>query len=315
MPLSTEFYPFLIDNELQKKFTGPCPDHWHKAAQRHGFSILGRAKDRLHVVLECGTCSNATLKRISVVLGHNPECPHCIRKRREAAAKAVGATLVGPDPKGNRHYGVYEFDCGHVDRRQHTRVEAAAAGGHKLSCSSCLDTRYADEAKAQGWRLIGPAKRKNLGYRHYKHGCGHQQDVAVPNMRLGDVNCAACKETWASKPSKIYILGFDLPGLPVVKLGYSSNPAARLRQVQYDCDKTLGILERQIDLKSGHRAICVEKALHHHIKTYRPGLIVDRSVFESHLRTKSEIYHARGRAYISTLLDRFENGWDPSRTA
>jgi len=313
MPLNDEVYPVLIDNRFQQKFDGPCPDHWRQAAEKSGFTIFGRAKDRMHVVLRCHNCSNLTLKRINVVLEHNPECPHCIRLRREIAAKWVGAKLLGPDPKGNRHYGNYRLACKHVDRRQHTRIEAASAGGHKLSCDKCLDRRHKSEAKAQGWRLIGPAKRKSLSYRRYGHGCGHQQDVAVQNMKFGDVNCAGCKETWASKPSKIYILRFDLPGLAVVKLGYSSNPAARLRQVQYDCDRTRGIVERQIDLKSGHRAICVEKALHHHIKNHRPDLIVDHSVFEPHLRTKSEIYHADGRDYISSLLDRFENGWDPSR--
>ncbi len=175
MPITDAYYAFPIDRQMYPVFKGKKHEHWTEAARRHGFTLVGRAVDHLHVVLECKTCGDATLKRISVILGHNPECGNCIRKRREAAAGKVGATLLGPDPEGDRHYGAYQFACGHVDRRQHLRVEDAAAGGHDLSCDICTNELHASEAKTHGWKLIGPAARNNQSYREYEHGRGHDR--------------------------------------------------------------------------------------------------------------------------------------------
>ncbi|MEP0961035.1 MAG: hypothetical protein ABJQ70_12650 [Roseobacter sp.] len=314
MPVTDAYFPFLIDRQMYKIFDGEELEHWRKAAEQHGFSLLGRAKDRYQLVLGCHKCGNATLKRSSVVLGYNPECGNCIRERREAAATKVGATLLGPDPEGDRHYGTYQFACGHVDRRQHTRVEAAAAGGHNLSCDTCTNEQHATEAAEHGWTLIGPSARNDQSYRKYEHECGHSQDVAVANMRYGDVNCAGCSETWSSKPSKIYLLSFTLPNLPAIKLGYSNNPTMRLRQVQLDRGETQGTLDQEIELKTGHDAICLEKAMHRHIKAHWPKLIVTREDFRDHLTTTSEIYHACGRAFIIALINAVDNGWDPNQT-
>jgi len=312
MPTTTTTYPFPIDGKRLPVFLGKLHDHWRSAASDHGFTLLGRAVDRLHVVLACRHCGAPTLKRINVVLGHNPECPHCIKKRRTEAAGKVGAQLIGADPDGDRHYGLYRFACGHSSRRQHTRVEAAAAGSHSLSCEACTSAHHAAEAEAQDWHLIGPSARKNPSYRRYEHACGHHQDVAIANMRRGDVDCAGCGETWSSKPSQIYILEFELPDLPVIKLGFSSNPAFRMRQVQHDPEVTRGSVRRAIDMITGHRAICVEKALHAHIKSHRPDLIVPPEFFRKHIRTTSEVYHRHGRSYVEALLDAVDAGWDPA---
>ena len=139
MPATKKNFPFPVDRKKVKIFKGKLHPHWRDAAERHGYELLGRAVDRLHVVLRCEDCGNATLKRISVVLGHNPECGNCILERHEAAANKTGAKLLGPDPKGDRHYGSYRFACGHVGRRQHFRVEAAASGGFGLSCETCTN--------------------------------------------------------------------------------------------------------------------------------------------------------------------------------
>ena len=312
MPVTKTYFQFPVDRQLVPIFKGKEHKHWREAAERHGYSFLGRAVDRLHVVLGCETCDNATLKRISVVLGHNPECGNCILERHEAAAANVGAKLLGPDPEGDRHYGVYQFACGHVDRRQHLRVEDSAAGGSLLSCDTCTTEQHAFEAHACGWRLIGPSKRGNQSYREYEHICGHKQDVGVANMRHADVNCAGCDETWASKPSKIYLLSFKLLNLPVIKLGYSNNPTFRMRQVQFVPEETRGTLDHEIDIETGHRAICLEKAMHRYIKKQRPDLVVERDHFRDRLKTTSEIYHERGRAFISALIDAVDNGWDPN---
>ena len=313
MPTSaTVHFPFPVDGAYRPVFACETPPHWHAAAEAKGFNIVGRAVDRLHVVLGCRACGRPTLKRINVVLGYNPECAHCILDRRKAAARAAGARLLGPDPEGNRHYGEYMLACGHVARRQHTRVEDAAAGGHALGCETCLDARLEAEAGRWGWRLAGPAARDDRSYRRYEHACGHRQDVAVANMRWGDVDCARCGETWSSKPSRIYLMEFDLPGLPVIKLGHSSNPRYRLRQVLRHPEATPARILRELPVATGHLAVKVERNLHALVRRTRPDLVVPRAEFEAHLTTVSEIYRAEGLDVLSGLLDAVENGRDPS---
>ncbi|WP_339638141.1 hypothetical protein [uncultured Sulfitobacter sp.] len=312
MPITNTTYAFPIDGEFRRIHRGPILANWQKAAHAKGFTIVGRAVSHEHLVLGCKTCGSPTLKRVSVVRDHNPECPHCIRTRRENAAAGYGATLLGPDPKGKRHYGLYELPCGHTDRRQHKRVETAAAGGHKLGCGVCLKARHAAEAEAQGWQLIGKAERKDVGYRRYEHECGHLQDVTIANMRHGDVDCAGCGESWTCKPSKIYLLRFNLPEFPVTKLGYSNNPEFRMRQVQYDPLVTQGAVIRDIPVPTGHQAVRIEKALHSFIAASWPDLLVPPDNFEPHLRTISEIYDRRAEAFVSDLFDAVVAGWDPS---
>ena len=313
MPISTTVhFPFPVDGAHRPVYACETPPHWHAAAEAKGFSIVGRAVDRLHVVLGCRACGRPTLKRTSVVLGYNPGCPHCILDRRKATARAAGARLIGPDPKGNRHYGEYMLACGHVARRQHSRVEAAAAGGHALGCERCLDDRRAAEARAQGWRLLGAARRGKADYRRYEHSCGHRQDVAMVNMAAGDVDCAGCGETWTSKPSGLYLFRILLPGGPVLKVGHSSNPRYRLRQVLRHPEATPARILRELPVATGHLAVKVERNLHALVRRTRPDLVVPHAEFEAHLTTVSEIYRAEGLDVLSGLLDAVEAGHDPS---
>jgi hypothetical protein len=77
-------------------FDGKVPAKWRKAARKKGFTIVDRVKDRLHVALLCHDCGCTHAKRVSVVLGHSPECPHCIKHQRIEHARTVGAVLLTP---------------------------------------------------------------------------------------------------------------------------------------------------------------------------------------------------------------------------
>jgi hypothetical protein len=312
MPITNSIYAFPIDSKFRRIHHGTIYKHWRDRAEANGFTIVGRAVSHEHLVLGCQTCGLPTVARVSLVRDDNPKCPHCIQERRGNVALDYGALHLGPDPVGDRKYRLYKLPCGHTARRQPGCVKKAAAGHHKLRCGVCLKEKHAAEAEAQGWQLIGKAKRKGASYRRYEHVCGHQQDVTIANMRHGDVDCAGCGQSWTSKPSKIYLLRFHLPDYPVIKLGYSSNPEFRMRQVQYDPLVTRGAVIRDIPMPTGHEAMRFEKALHSFISASWPDLIVPPDIFKPHLRTISEIYDRRAEAIISDLLDAVLAGWDPS---
>jgi hypothetical protein len=240
-------------NPTYPPFKGTISPKWHKAARKNGFTLIGRVKNRLHVALLCHDCGCTHAKRMSVVLGYSPECPHCIKHQRIERARTVGAVLLGRDHK-NRHYGHYRLACGHQVKRQFHRVALAANGGHSLGCETCREDRYRAQARNFGWDLLGPASSGKPGYRNYRHTCGQTQNIMVGNMLWGDCACSGCSLGRTARPSHIYLFGIDLPGRPVLKLGYSARPAKRLKhQLGIDKGITTDVL-RVVNLPSGHNA-------------------------------------------------------------
>ncbi len=288
-----------------RPFKGKIPPKWHAAARKKGFTISGRIKDRLHVALLCHRCNRVHAKRISVVLGHHPECPHCIQIKRVQEAWASGARLLGRDPK-SRHYGHYRLECGHQVRRQYHRVSRAAKGGHALGCETCREERYKEQARKFGWDLIGPAQSGKLGYRSFQHTCGQIQDIMIGNMNWGDCACKNCSPGRSAKPSCIYIFGIDLPGQPVIKLGYSVRPEKRLRH-QLGIDKSVETeVLRVIHLPTGFDARSEEERAHKTLEARHPELVVPRAEYGGAINTAGEIYRPETVSAIHSLLDEIE---------
>ncbi|RYH01014.1 hypothetical protein EU805_15515 [Salipiger sp. IMCC34102] len=294
---------FVIDGLVHPALPMPLKPSWIEGAADDGFDLLGRARDRYHGVLRCRSCETLSLTRINVFRDHTAPCRACIRDRREADAATLGAELLGPDPR-DRHYGHYRLSCGHTVRRQFHRMTTAAAGGHAIDCETCREVRYADEARAFGWTLVGPATSGRSGYRRYRHGCGHGQDISIGNMAWGDCSCGGCGTDWSGQPSFVYLFRIDLAGLPVVKLGYSARPAKRLRH-QLGIDRAVRTeVLRVVQMASGNLAVRDESACHRHMREAHPGAIVPKAVFGDAINTQGEIYHATALPVLQALLDR-----------
>lgn len=298
-------FSFVIDGVTYPALDMPLKDSWIKIAKEKGFDLLGRVKDRFHLVTQCHCCETLALIRINVIRDFGALCHACIHNRRAKAAERIGATLLGQDPD-DRHYGSYELACGHMVRRQHTRVGAAAAGGYLASCETCREERYAAQAERFGWILVGEAISGRSGYRSYSHRCGHRQDVMVGNMLWNDCTCARCGEGWSAAPSFIYLFRIDLPGLPVVKLGFSKRPAKRLRHQLGIAPNVETEVVRVLPMSSGNIAIGEETACHRRMREAHSDLIVPKQVFGDAINTQSEIYHATAAPVLHALMDRIE---------
>lgn len=292
-------------NPAHVSFDGKILLKWHKAARERGFTIVDRVKDRLHVALLCHKCGCTHAKRISVVLGHNPECPHCVKHQRIEHARTAGALLLGRDPK-SRHYGHYRLSCGHQVRRQFHRVALAASGGHGLGCETCREERDRTQARKFGWDLVGPASSGKPGYRSYRHSCGRTQDIMVGNMLWGDCACAGCSLGRTAQPSHIYLFRIDLPRRPVLKLGYSARPAKRLKhQLGIAKGITTEVL-RVVNLPTGHEARAEEERAHRTLATQFPDKVVAKSEYGDAINVTREIYRPEATPFIHRLLDEIE---------
>lgn len=272
-------------------------------ADAHGFDIVGRVRDKDHLVLHCRTCKTDNIKRWSVVRDDRPVCHACIRARRDAAADAHGAAPFDR-VKGDRHVGRLKLACGHVVERQFYSIERSVKKGHTIACPECREARYATEADQFGWTLVGPpSSGKRSYYRSYRHICGHLQDISIGNMVWGDCACARCGSRWNARPSHIYLFGIDLPSMPVVKLGYSARPAKRLRhQLGIHADVQTRVL-RVIQMPSGHAAVQAEKACHATLLAEHPHLVVSKTTFGDAINTQGEIYRIAAAPLIYKLMD------------
>lgn len=293
---------FIIEGVGYPTLDMPCKLEWRAMAYEKGFDLLGRAKDRYHLVLRCHICGALSLVRLSVVMGHRALCHPCIRVRHEAEAAAIGAQMLGRDPD-HRHWCYLRLNCGHVVRKQYAHLKDAADGVRAVGCETCIEERYAAEAVKHGWTLIGAAEGGRPGYRNYRHGCDHRQDVMVGNMLWGDCTCAACGVGWSAKESAIYLFSIPLDGLPVLKLGFSARPEKRLRH-QLGVDLGLGAeVLREVPMPKGNRANAEECACHRHMKMCHPDFVVPKAEFGDRINTKGEIYRVEALEILNVLMD------------
>ncbi|WP_176250923.1 hypothetical protein [Sulfitobacter sp. HGT1] len=277
-------------------------DDVRAAALAKGFDAIAVVVDRSRLIIRCHTCGQHQVKRASVISNNQPECPHCIRNRRIAAAARIGVSFVRHSQKSQRH-GHFVLPCGHEIHRQYYRVESAARGDHALGCDICRENRYAAQSLRFGWTLSGAAHSGRQGYRRYRHTCGHGQDIMVGNILWGDCACAGCSPGRTSRPSHIYMFRIHLPGLPVLKLGYSARPAKRLRH-QLGIAKTVKTeVIRAIRLPTGHVARSEETQCHTILKRDHPEWLVPKSAYGDAINTVSEIYYPIAEARMHALLD------------
>lgn len=308
-PLSATDLPLIIH-------PGKLHPHWAEAARAKGFDLIARIRDRLHVALRCQTCGGVHVARHSVLMSAQPLCPHCIESRWRATASAAGLTWLGRDPD-HRHYGRYLPSCGHEIRRQFTFVERVAAGAVAPRCEACLIHREADAATRFGWTRLGRDPKGNASYRLYRHDCGHEQRIAVANVRWGQCDCAGCGQSWTAKPSFIYLLDIRHPQTTrhYLKLGYSSHPVKRHKhQLGLPKDAFVEVL-RVVAMPTGHDACAREKAAHGRLKRAHPEAVVPQPEYADLMNVVSEIYRPEALSILHDTLDRIEAEIaDPTRT-
>lgn len=286
--------------------------HWAATALEKGFELTRRVDDRYHLMLRCAECGLEHKCKRSVLMDNQPLCPHCIEAKRRDAAETAGLTWIGRDPT-DRHHAYYRASCGHVLRRQFEFVDRVAGGACGHRCEQCHAAREDAEAQARGWQLLGPDPEGRINYRHYRHSCGHEQTIARANMQSGRFNCAACGEGWASAPSYIYCMRFEIEGhAPLVKLGFSRDPTSRLNYQLKRRPDLHGTILRRVPVATGHQALCVEKSMHTYLHVAHPDAVVPHEVYRQWLRVRSEIYRAELEPVILRMLDGLaRSGSDP----
>ncbi|CUX83284.1 MAG: hypothetical protein HLUCCA05_13475 [Roseibaca calidilacus] len=288
-------------------YDGPIAPDWHRMADEKGFRIVGRIRDRFHLTLECRACGAHTAVKLFALRDSRPRCGGCAAIKRQNAADGAKLVFLRRDPQHHK-YGVFRAPCGHDVRRQFGFVEKVRKGEADVKCRVCLIETEKAEALAQGWERVGPDPDGKANYRLYRHRCGHHQRVARVNMRNGQCDCAACGESWSSKPSVIYLARIQLSSanLDVVKLGYSANPKRRFRH-QLGLSKLAKVtFLRLLPMPTGHDACAAEKQANASLVRDFPDGVVPIATYSAHINVVSEIYRPALIREITTLMDQIK---------
>ena len=157
-------------------------ERFTKESEAQGCKLLGPGKTKDHrlYLLPCGHEQQATLKGMR---SGSFRCALCLNEKLTREAEARGCKLLGVSDK--KSYCLYKLPCGH---EQTAHTGQMRTGG--VRCNICLVERIAQDAEAQGCKLLGPGR--NANFRLYALPCGHDQEVQVIHMKRGRVQCRFC---------------------------------------------------------------------------------------------------------------------------
>ena len=290
-------------------YAAPLSEAWVHAAKEKAYRIVARVIDRYHVALECGLCGTLNLARAFTLRKCRPVCKGCQFNERQEEAQSVGLVYLGRDAD-DPHYGRYRVtECGHEIRRQCALIKRVVEGATGLRCGVCHRAREEAEARARGWRLVGPDPDGEPNYRLYAHedGCGETQRIARANMQTGRFACETCGDVWSAEPSAVYLMRFSFPGRrPVLKAGMSRDPDSRMRYQLGLPDHVEAKILRIVPMETGRAALIAEKRLHGELRRQYPEAVVPSEEFADYLRVVSEIYDIALEPTILEMLDRVE---------
>lgn len=280
------------------------PDHWHDWATAQGYEIVARVIDKNHLLLRCCACGGRMISKVFVLRTGTPRCPHCLEERRKRLCFDAGVTFI--EANGSHDFRI-RLRCGHETSRQQSFLERVKAGETEIRCEECLDARLRAEAEARAWSVVSADPAGDKDYLFYRHICGHEQRVAIINMRTGRFTCGGCSDAWTRSPSYIYAMRFGLrSGRIALKVGFSRDPWSRLRhQLVTDLNQDAELI-RVIPLSTGHDAICREKRLHAVLRALHPEAVLDHAEFAAQIKVKSELYCVSIEPEIMALLDDIE---------
>lgn len=117
------------------------------------------------------------------------ENEHTAKHRAEALAN--GLTLLSKSVRG-KGCRRYRFNaCGHI---ADIAIKSVRVGEFK--CQPCHAQKLIDEAADRGLTLLSKSVGKGRVYRRYRfNACGHEDDLAINNVRRGQFKCKTCLDS------------------------------------------------------------------------------------------------------------------------
>lgn len=178
-------------------------------------------------------------------------CMNCWIEKSKNEAIMQGWVWVEYKGSGK---ALYQHHCGNFQEHHMSNMRDGSP-----QCQHCWVEKTRNEAKVLGWEWV-----KQTGVHHslYRHSCGNTQEMWMGNVRRGAGMCHACEESWATKPSNMYLLRITIQNGPVfLKLGIARNVSVRITNYGLPEGASVVILHT-IAYAKGKDAVKHEKIIH-----------------------------------------------------
>ena len=222
-------------------------------AEAQGCELVGSGKRKGHRTyrLPCGHEQEVSTNGMRE---NRFRCQTCQTNKFEKEAEAEGCVLLGEG--SDCHSRMYRLPCGH---EQEIDTGNMRRGEGNYQCRACLNDKLNAEAKAQGCVLLGAGR--NANYRTYRLECGHEREITLSSMRVGNFLCQTCEDTFYTLPSQAYLLHIKVGADEWLKLGYAKNIDFRIGQYKLPSEAEASVLAA-IPFDTGKEAMEFEKSLH-----------------------------------------------------
>ena len=177
--------------------------------KRSPAGITGRCKSCTKIKAQAWYKKNKERVLRNRILRYKPKgkatFPHLAEE-----AKAIGAELVGKDPRAG--YGLYKLSCGHTSTYRYFHVKSG-----NISCQICVDEEVAFRAMYVGLTLNFGETSSRAGTRNYTFMCGHVRDLSISHVANNNFKCKVCQELRNKNAAEIHnalLIGASSDGDP-----------------------------------------------------------------------------------------------------
>jgi hypothetical protein len=235
---------------------------WRDSAAAQGWTFVAKINDTYATYVH-NACGHEQQTTTSSMSKGEVRCRHCTEQVWRDKATAQGWTFVA---QVNGQYANYIHNaCGHEQQ-----VQFSGMGVGQVRCQHCAKEQWRNEAAVQGWTLCASIGKACATYVH--NACGHEQQSKMSCMRLGSVVCHGCGESWATKPSNLYLLDITTAcGQRFLKLGIARVVTRRARGYGLVEGAKIKLLYAKA-YATGAEAFTVEKKLHKTATKFHPSI-------------------------------------------
>lgn len=209
------------------------------------------------------TCGRERQAQLGAMRKGLVRCNHCKEMEWRVVAISQGWRF---ERNVNGQYAVYLHNvCG-----QEQQSQISTMSNNRVRCRYCMEQAWRNEATAQGWTFVAQSGWDCATYVH--KSCGHQQKAQLANMRIANVVCHGCGESWANNPSNVYLLDITTAcSKRFLKLGFARVVLRRAGQYGLAKGAKIKLLYAKA-YATGVEARKIEKMLHKMVKNLNPSV-------------------------------------------
>lgn len=230
-------------------------------AENNNLTFIGKStKDKNHFEYrfnECGHKQPIHKAQLYKTLTHKPECLKCKEIEDKKFFRSLGIKRIEILPERRALYQC--LSCGFIMNIRRDKLNAGI-----FACQSCEDQKRIDEAEDQGLEYLRKGKIRFL-YRIKE--CNHLKMIKPSDVRIGKWTCQLCKDTYHSKPSKLYLIKITNKKTlrEWLKVGIAKNLQQRFKGYGLDDHSEISVLDT-IDFNTHKEAYRIEQDIHQKYK-------------------------------------------------